>query len=160
MPAAPLTQAPTGSRVARAARWNADPWRQPVKRVELRLPVPVSVNAIHSPRKGGGLRLSDAYSAWIEAAGWRLLQQRPGRIVGRYQITLAVPEESRADLDNLIKATSDLLQLHGVVRNDRMASRIVLEWQRAHAEAVVEIVPFELSSPSLDTRTGRVGRAA
>lgn len=111
--------------------------------VRILLPVPVSVNAIYSPRKGGGLRLSDAYSTWIQDAGWRLIQQRPGRIAGRYHLTVRIPDECGADLDNLIKATSDLLQLHGVVRNDRFADRIVLEWHSLHSEAVVELTPAE-----------------
>jgi len=110
--------------------------------VRLLLPVPVSVNAIYSPRAGGGLRLSDAYSAWISDAGWRLTIQRPGRVSGNYQLTMRVPEESRADIDNLAKGMSDLLQLHGVVRNDKLASRIVLEWQTEQPAVIVEVSPF------------------
>ncbi len=110
--------------------------------VRLLLPVPVSVNAIYSPRVGGGLRLSNAYSAWISEAGWRLNVQRPGRVSGNYQLTLRLPVESGLDLDNGIKATSDLLQLHGVVSNDRWASRIVLEWQSEQPVAIVEVTPF------------------
>ncbi len=116
--------------------------RLPAESVRVCVPVPVSVNAIYSPRAGGGLRLSDAYSRWIQDAGWRLLQQRPGRVDGHYQLTMRVPDECSADLDNLIKAASDLLQLHGVVRNDRLASRIVLEWQSESSEAVIEVEPF------------------
>lgn len=112
--------------------------------VRLLLPVPVSVNAIYSPRAGGGLRLSDAYSAWISEAGWRLNFQRPGRVSGNYQLTMRVPEESRADIDNLAKGMSDLLQLHGVVSNDRLASRIVLEWQAEQPAVIVEVVPFKV----------------
>lgn len=111
--------------------------------VRLLLPVPVSVNAIYSPRAGGGLRLSDAYSAWISEAGWRLNIQRPGRVSGNYQLVMRVPEESRADIDNLAKGMSDLLQLHGVVSNDRLASRIVLEWQAEQPAVIVEVTPFE-----------------
>lgn len=110
--------------------------------VRLLLPPPISVNAIHSPRIGGGLRLSDTYSAWLSEAGWRLNIQRPGRVSGRHQITLRMPEHSGLDLDNAIKATSDLLQLHGVVCNDRLASRIVLEWQTEQPVAMIEVVPF------------------
>ena len=110
--------------------------------VRLLLPVPVSVNAIYERHSGGGVRLSKAYSAWLSDAGWRLNVQRPGRVSGRYQLTLRMPEESGLDLDNSIKAVSDLMQLHGVVRNDRLASRIVLEWQSEQPVAIVEVVPF------------------
>jgi crossover junction endodeoxyribonuclease RusA len=110
--------------------------------VRLLLPVPVSVNAIYERHPGGGVRLSKAYSAWLSEAGWRLNVQRPGRVSGRYQLTLRMPEESGLDLDNSIKAVSDLMQLHGVVRNDRLASRIVLEWQSEQPVAMVEVVPL------------------
>lgn len=135
-------RAPNARQRAKAVSETAYAGRQDTSAVRVLLPVPVSVNAIYSPRKGGGLRLSDAYSAWIRDAGWRLIQQKPGRVAGRYQITVKIPEESGADLDNLIKATSDLLQLHGVVRNDRLASRIVLEWQSEQPVAIVEVIHF------------------
>lgn len=115
--------------------------RRDTDRVVLRLPVPVSVNDMHAPRKGGGIRRSDAYTAWIKAAGWRLTAQRPGRIAGRYTLDLGLPRESGLDLDNAVKVTSDLLQLHGVIRNDRDAERIGLWWQDETAEAVVVVAP-------------------
>lgn len=110
--------------------------------VVLFLPAPVSVNAIWTRKAGGGVRLSDAYRAWLQEAGWSLEQQRPGAIRGRYELTLRLPEQSGLDLDNAVKATSDLLQSHGVIRDDRDASRIVLEWQRERPEAVVRVTPF------------------
>jgi hypothetical protein len=115
--------------------------RQDADRVVLRLPVPVSVNDMHAPRKGGGIRRSDTYTAWIDAAGWRLTAQRPGRIAGRYTLDLGLPRERSFDLDACIKAASDLLQLHGVIRNDRDAERIGLWWQDETAEAVVVVAP-------------------
>ncbi len=115
--------------------------RQDADRVVLRLPVPVSVNDMHAPRKGGGVRISDAYAAWMSDAGWRLTAQRPGRIAGRYTLDLGLPRESGLDLDNAVKVTSDLLQLHGVIRNDRNAERIGLWWQDETPEAVVVVAP-------------------
>lgn len=110
--------------------------------VVLFLPAPVSVNVIWARKAGGGVRLSEAYRAWLQEAGWSLEQQRPGAIRGRYELTLRLPEESGLDLDNAIKGLSDLLQAHGVIRNDRDACRIVLEWQCERPEAVVRVAPF------------------
>ncbi|MFC7664378.1 RusA family crossover junction endodeoxyribonuclease [Methylorubrum suomiense] len=59
-------------------------------------------------------------------------------------LLLAVPRtETKADLDNLSKATSDLLQKHGVIDNDRDAERVVLDWHREHSDlaATVRAVP-------------------
>lgn len=115
--------------------------RQDADRVVLRLPVPVSVNDMHAPRKGGGIRRSDAYTSWIKDAGWRLMEQRPGRIGGRYVLDLGLPRESGMDLDNGLKTLQDFLQLHGVIRNDRNAERIGIWWQDETPEAVVVVAP-------------------
>lgn len=117
--------------------------RRVVDEVTILLPVPPSANALHNHGAGRPVR-SDAYRAWIVAAGWRLQAQRPGRVPGAYILLLAAPEsETKADLDNLSKATSDLLQKHGVIDNDRKARRVVLDWHREHAElaATVRVVP-------------------
>lgn len=115
--------------------------------VVLFLPVPPSTNAMWSPRKGGGQRLSDSYSAWLSEAGWHLEQQRPGCIRGDYDLTLRIPFVSHRDLGNYEKPLSDLLEKHGVIRNDKFASRIVLEWQRERPEAVVRVTPFAPLAP-------------
>ena len=117
--------------------------RRDVARVCLRLPTPVSVNDLHAPKASGGIRTSDAYNAWIEEAGWTLKTQRFGRIAGRYTLDLGIPRSCGLDLDNAVKATSDLLQLHGVIRNDRDAERIGLWWQDISAETLVIVEPAE-----------------
>jgi crossover junction endodeoxyribonuclease RusA len=117
--------------------------RRVVNEVTILLPIPPSANDLHDHKPGRPVR-SKACSAWIRDAGWRLLEQRPGRVPGAYILLLAVPEtETKADLDNLSKATSDLLQAHGVIDNDRKARRVVLDWHREHAElaATVRAVP-------------------
>ena len=117
--------------------------RRVVDEVTILLPIPPSANDLHDHKPGRPVR-SNAYSAWIRDAGWRLLEQRPGRVPGAYILLLAVPEtETKVDLDNLSKATSDLLQQHGVIDNDRKARRVVLDWHREHAElaATVRAVP-------------------
>lgn len=117
--------------------------RRDTDRVVLRLPVPVGVNDLYASRKGkpGEIRLSNAYGAWIVEAGHRINQQRPGRIGGRYTLDLGLPRERSFDLDACIKAASDILQLHGVIRNDRDAERIGLWWQDETPEAVVVVAP-------------------
>ncbi|WP_232629134.1 hypothetical protein [Methylobacterium sp. Leaf118] len=117
--------------------------RTDAERIVLCLPTPISVNDLHAPRAGGGIRRSDAYEAWLTEAGWRLAAQRPGRIAGRYTLDLGLPRESGLDLDNAVKAASDLLQLHGVIRNDRNAERIGLWWQDATAETVIVVEPAD-----------------
>ncbi|WP_336488317.1 hypothetical protein [Methylobacterium nigriterrae] len=130
------------ARTLKASSTAAFDQRRDAEKVVLQLSIPPSVNEIWSSKKGGGLRLSDKYAAWLCQAGWQLTQQRPGRIFGRYTLTCWMPRGSGADLDNLTKAVSDLLQLHGVIRNDREAEEIHLYWQDECEETIVEVQPF------------------
>ena len=115
------------------------PLRPACDEVVVHLPVPPSVNALHAHGGRGGPRRSEAYKRWITTAGWRLQQQRPGRIEGAYTLHLAMPTHSKCDLGNLEKPVSDLLQAHGIVSNDRRAAGIQLSWQNDGPEAVVTV---------------------
>lgn len=138
----------------------APPARRVVDSVTALLPVPPSTNALYAHGRQRGPVRSDAYQAWIDEAGWRLQAQRPGRVPGAYVLLLAVPEtETKADLDNLSKATSDLLQKHGVIDNDRKARRVVIDWHREHAEmaATVRAVPPGVTLESISPIWPRTG---
>lgn len=97
----------------------------------LNLPIPPSVNAL-SRAFGRRVIKSKVYRDWQAAAGWSLVDQKPGRVAGHYALQVRFcRRETRADLGNLEKAVSDLLQEHGVIANDRLAQRILLEWGAA-----------------------------
>lgn len=110
----------------------ANQWgRKEVDCVEIDLPIPPSINRLWVPVNGGMVR-SERYRTWWRAAGNELVRARPGRVSGAYALTLLVNRtESKADLNNLEKAVSDLLQEHGVIENDRRGDRIELEWSNA-----------------------------
>lgn len=102
------------------------------------LPFPVSVNNLHQNGKGGKRIRSDAYRSWVTEAGWRLHQQRYIPTVGAYDLTIHAvrPDKRKRDLGNLEKAVSDLLVVHGVVEDDCLASRIVLEWVSSDLQGI------------------------
>ncbi len=101
--------------------------RKSAEYVTLRLPPPISTNALHRAVKIGN-RIANIKSAeyrkWVEAAGWELQGQRPGKIVGPFACYITVPRKCRIDLDNCFKALLDLLQLHKVIENDRLATEL------------------------------------
>jgi Holliday junction resolvase RusA-like endonuclease len=118
--------------------------RKPVQAVTLTLPIPPSVNALWTPRKRG-IRSSDAYKAWKDAAGWELVRQKPGCVRGPYELWLtACRAETKADLGNLEKALSDLLQAHSVIENDRLSERIDIQWG---APAGIAVLVVSASDP-------------
>ena len=99
-----------------------------VDRIELALPAPPSANGLFANRAVGGRIKTEGYKAWIAEAGWRLQQQRPGRIAGAYEIEIRVARTEGADIDNRVKALSDLLVKHRVVEDDSLAEKLTVSW--------------------------------
>ena len=56
--------------------------------------------------------------------------QRPEKITGPYKLTLLAvrPDNRRRDLDNLLKATSDLLTGLGVISDDSQCAELSAKW--------------------------------
>ena len=88
--------------------------------IELRLPLPPSTNGLYANIPGKGRVKSANYRKWINAAGWALLEQKPKPVAGDYDMWLYVewPDKRKRDLDNCIKALSDLLVSHQLVEDD------------------------------------------
>lgn len=115
-----------------------------VDRVDLILPRPPSVNALTFNRADGGRGKTKNYEDWLTEAGWRLNQQRPGRIDGAYEIEIRIvrPDNRRRDLGNLEKAISDILVHYRVVSDDSLAERITLAWMREDTGARVIVSKY------------------
>lgn len=93
--------------------------------VTITLPLPPSANGLFANAAKGRVK-SEAYKAWLVAAGWHCVVARAkGRIPYRYHLLLTLPEQ-RADIDNLVKPTGDLLQRQGIVTNDRHMTRFAV----------------------------------
>jgi Holliday junction resolvase RusA-like endonuclease len=94
--------------------------------VAIDLPRPPSVNKLYANVPGKGRVKTPDYRSWIDQAGWLIRAQRPGKIQGEYKLLVLIGP-TKADIGNIEKALSDLLQDHGVVENDRLADSILLE---------------------------------
>jgi len=104
--------------------------RKPSEYVALDLPIPVSTNALwRSIVVNGHVRVvkSKAYQAWLAEAGYCLNAQKPGMVSSVFGLRMRVANDCRADLDNMLKATLDLLQIHGIILDDKLAQRITIE---------------------------------
>lgn len=104
----------------RAALSNSDD----LARIEVRLPLPPSVNAMYTNVPGKGRRKTTRYKEWIETAGWQLKLQRPAKIFGKYDFSVLVPDAMVGDIDNRQKALLDLLVTHKVIPDDRHARSV------------------------------------
>lgn len=131
--------------------------RRKAELVSVVLPLAPSVNELYRNRtkqeiangRAMGIALrgrarTERYRTWARAAGNALIAAKPGRIEGRYSLTITIAETARMDLGNAEKALSDLLVKHGVVDDDKKASLIRLERSAALArhEMLVTVVPY------------------
>jgi len=107
----------------------------------IKLPFPIPVNAMYANRKGGR-RKSDRYKAWIDEAQWMLNTQYLRVIKGTYSIHIKVkrPDNRRRDIDNLIKCVSDILVTNGVIEDDSLCERLLIEWGGEECEVNLEEV--------------------
>lgn len=110
------------------------------------LPIPPSVNNLFANAPGRGRVKADRYRGWLNAAGWEVRRQAPGRRVsGPVNLTYRFNEKStKCDLGNLEKAMTDLLVDLQVIDGDgrTVVRRILLEWTHAEgASILIEAAP-------------------
>jgi crossover junction endodeoxyribonuclease RusA len=89
--------------------------------VTIDLPLPPSVNHAYRNVPGRGRVASRGLKDWKEAAGWELKLEPRGQVTGPYTLSILVAEKMRGDVDNRIKAVSDLLVEHRITADDRKA---------------------------------------
>lgn len=98
--------------------------------IRLHLPFPPSVNALYG--NGGnsrGRHKTKGYDAWIKLASIVIKDIHRQRL-GPYSLSICLeaPDKRGRDLGNLEKAVSDLLVMHGVVKDDRYCQRLTMAW--------------------------------
>lgn len=118
--------------------------------VVLEVPMPPSLNRLWRIGKNRAtgkrfLMRSPAYEKWLLEAGWEIQRQKKGlpvrSISGLYSLTIEVGLGQNADLDNRIKAISDLLQAQDIIQNDRLCRKLVVLWGNTDG-CQVEVTPF------------------
>ena len=93
------------------------------KTIEFTIPLPPSVNHLYGNRciRGRVVRyISDKGKQWFEEAGWELKRQVKKRkpITTPISIYIRMYHCRSRDIDNVLKATFDLLEKMRVIEND------------------------------------------
>jgi Holliday junction resolvase RusA-like endonuclease len=94
---------------------------------------------------GTGRRVpSRRYKAWQAEAGYMVPRAAKGLVPGHFNATLTFdrPDRRKRDLDNLAKATLDLLKSTGVIVGDHLAERITLAWSSPYHTPVISTQPM------------------
>lgn len=83
------------------------------------LPLAPSANSLYA-NTPHGRRKADGYRKWLTEAGWRIREQRVQPVPGkRWGLAIAAPVSRRRDLDNVLKATCDLIVEMQLIPDDR-----------------------------------------
>lgn len=110
--------------------------------IKLHLPFPPSVNSLYA--NGGNMRgrhKTKGYEDWIRLASVGIKDGHRQKL-GPYSISICLeaPDKRGRDLGNLEKAVSDLLVMHGVVKDDRYCQRLTMAWGTGLPSPCVVIV--------------------
>jgi hypothetical protein len=84
------------------------------------------IRSIGGKRVTPGRLKSQAYKAWIDTAGWEMNEQHVGRPGYPSLRLLHIEGIAGIDSDN-IKAIPDLLKRMGVIADDKLIDRIILD---------------------------------
>lgn len=102
--------------------------------IELRLPVPPSVNAMYGNNKSGrgrGRYPTKAYKQWLALAEACALSQKKNwvgkEITGPAKLDIRLPMSTRGDVTNRIKATEDFIVSLGITSDDRNNHKVSIE---------------------------------
>jgi crossover junction endodeoxyribonuclease RusA len=112
------------------------------------LPIPPSANGLWFSASGRGRVKTDAYRAWLEEAGWTLKEQHVKALPGAIGLAVlaGLPKRPR-DLDNLLKATCDLLQANGIIESDALVCELHAKWDRTIPIGRVRVEVRQVAPP-------------
>lgn len=98
--------------------------------ISLDLPFPPSLNGAYRNVAGRGRVKTSQYINWLQHAALEVRRQARGRIEGSYAFHMKAtrPDRRPRDLGNLEKVVSDLCVTMGLVDDDSLCRRILLEW--------------------------------
>lgn len=116
--------------------------------------IPPSVNAAYRNRtsrdsaRAPGRIKTKLYKSWFSIFGYEcnLAMRGQSPIMGPYRMVIIIDRDLRhhaSDISNRIKALEDALVELKVIKDDRFAERVSIEWGEAYGGMLVEIEPVD-----------------
>ena len=107
------------------------------------LPIPPSTNNLFRSGSRGGRYKTEAYKAWLDAAGWEIKLQRPPALHPPLRTCLKVlveaPVGQNRDIDNLLKPVLDVLVKMGVIADDSLVDHLEIIRRGEAGKATVSL---------------------
>ena len=100
------------------------------EKIVLSLPFAPSINRLWRVGKGKKIYKSRVYEDWIAECQVVIFQAKAIPVLGKYKLTIEAvrPDKRRRDVDNLIKAVSDVLESTGLIENDCLCEEVIARW--------------------------------
>lgn len=117
----------------------------PAQKITLALPFAPSVNRLWRMGKGKKMYKSKTYETWINVCHILITHQKITPVLGTYKLTIEAvrPDKRRRDIDNLIKAVSDVLQTTGLIEDDCLCQEVTARWVKYGPEMCVIVEKIE-----------------
>jgi Holliday junction resolvase RusA-like endonuclease len=109
----------------------------------IKIPMPISVNAMYRNVPGVGRVKTKELKAWKLEAEWEVARQKPPRFVGLVDISISlrIAPKGRADCSNYIKGVEDLLVTCGVIEDDshKYVRSVTARWSQEETACRVNV---------------------
>jgi Holliday junction resolvase RusA-like endonuclease len=96
--------------------------------------------------RGKNMYKSKVYEDWISVCRVLIYKGKHIPIMGHYQLTIEAvrPDKRRRDIDNLIKAVSDVLQDTGLIEDDSLCQEVTAKWVKEGPEMRVIVEKIDV----------------
>lgn len=86
--------------------------------------------------RGKKMYKSKVYEDWLQLCRVLIFHGKHSPILGQYRLTIEAvrPDKRRRDIDNLIKAVSDVLQDTGLIEDDCLCCEVTARWVKEGPE--------------------------
>ena len=116
-----------------------DQGRKRLGKTIIELPYPPSVNRIWRVGKNKRVYKDPAYTKWIEVCQYMIFAKKTVPVLGNYRLLIEAkkPDKRKRDIDNIIKAISDVLETCGIVENDCYCQEVTARWVKNGPELLI-----------------------
>ena len=104
------------------------------------------MNRLWRISRNGGMHKSKVYQEWLAECRLLIYQGKVTPVLGSYRLVIEAvrPDKRRRDIDNLIKAVSDVLQDTGLVENDCLCEEVTAKWVKDGPPMMVTVEKIDV----------------
>ena len=110
------------------------------------LPFAPSVNRLWRVGRNKKMYKSKVYEDWINVTRQLIYTGKHKPILGEYRLTIEAvkPDKRRRDIDNIIKAVSDVLQATGLIEDDSLCQEVTARWVLKGPEMLIIVEKIDV----------------